>query len=99
MDTMKIIALVALGIFFLGAVMGVLFFVKNLRDRRNYNTEELPDFEGEAEEETLPDVEESSFASIGGEFTNSDESVSEIYGEIYGTDEKAGGLRRRTRRQ
>lgn len=69
-------------------VIGVGFlifrFVQSIRAKRAYVSEELPDiYSFEAEDEVLPDIEESGFSQLGEAFSSDEESASEIYREIY----------------
>lgn len=73
-----------LGILFLAGLLLVFFFVKSIRNRRRESTEVLPDLdELEIEDDVLPDIDESSFAQVGGDFSAAEESATEIYDEIY----------------
>lgn len=81
-------ALMLIGVGFL-----IYRFVRSIMEKRAYETEELPDiFAVEVEDEILPDIEESGFAQLGADFSNDEESASEMYREIYdeeGADRKA----------
>lgn len=78
-----VLLMVIMGIMLLGVAFLVFRFVQSVRVKRAYMTEELPDLdETEAEDEVLPDIEESGFSSLENDFQSDEESASEIYREI-----------------
>lgn len=81
-STIIVIAIMALMV--IGAGVLVFLFIKNILAKRAYEREELPDIsESDAEDEVLPDIDESSFSSIGAKLDSSEESVRDFYQDIY----------------
>lgn len=84
MELQTILLMGALGILFLVGVYLIFVFVRSIKSRRREDSEVLPDLdELEIEEDTLPDIDESSFAQVGGDFSSAEESATEIYEDIY----------------
>lgn len=88
MEIQTIVIFCVMAIMLIG--IGFLIFrtIKSVRDKREYENDELPDPDDvEDEEETLPDIEESGFSKLVENFDLDDENSSEMRTGSYSDDD------------
>lgn len=88
METTTIIILAVMVLMLIGIACTIVFLVRSVKAKRDYETAELPDpFDAEDDEEVLPDIEESGFANLNRDFDLDDDESAEMKANAYRNDD------------
>lgn len=88
METATIVILAIMALMLVGIACTIVFLVRSVKAKREYENAELPDpFDAEDDEEVLPDIEESGFANLDKDFDLDDDESAEMKANAYRNDD------------